>query len=110
MGNENKGKSAAVLGAVSALAVSLGVSLSSADAASDQSKPTSEQMKLDAMHIKGEAPSSTHIKGESQLQKVDTIGGSQQIKINSAHIKGESQQIKIESTQHKVESQQMKQQ
>src|SRR5277367_1466372 len=84
MGNENKAKTTAVLGAVSALAVSLGVSFSaSGEAASDQYKTTQPQSE------------SNHIKIDSQQLKID----------DSAQIKGNSQQIKLQSAQHKTSNQ-----
>ena len=103
MDPEAKGK-AALLAAVSALGISLGVSAASVALADESPKesryatPGSQQIKLDTQHIKGESQQlkldSQHIKGESQQLKLDSQhlkGESQQLKLDSQHVKGETQ-------------------
>jgi hypothetical protein len=91
---------AALLAAVSALGLSLGVTIPKT-ALADESpkehsyqKPTSQQIKIDGAYLKH---SSNQIKGESDQVK----GESHQLKLDSQHIKGEGQQIKGESQQVK---------
>ena len=89
MDSEAKGK-AALLAAVSALGISLGVSAASIALAGESpnesryAAPGSQQIKLDTQHLKGD---------------------SQQLKPDSQHLKGQRQQIKLDSQQIKGGSQ-----
>ena len=91
---------AALLAAVSALGLSLGVTIPKT-ALADESpkehsyqKPTSNQIKIDGQYLKHSSSQikgeNQQIKGESQQLKLD----SQQLKYHSNQIKGESQQVK----------------